>query len=123
MTTLTLAETAFNHAQAVDTFEAWQEAAKLLFKIRKRLKAPPKSTKFGRDCRYPFPIVKATSADGTVIRRTFYSRKGKPIDFDRATRIAKLAYSFGRNNRPWPRRIVTVPPIVRLVEITTGQTA
>lgn len=92
------AERAYREAQDADTPEAWRKAAELLYRLRAPAKPAGKPRKVR--CRYPFPVARATFADGVVIRRTFYSANGKPLDWARAERIAARGYAF----ETWARK-------------------
>ena len=134
MTTLSKAEAAFQHARTVDTCEAWKAAAMALYAVR----AQPKAPRNGKRCRYPFPVAVATFADGTVIRRTFFSAAGKPMDWARAERICDRGYRYERAIRAMraslaPRHLgapdvfdaavrgAVVPALLSLVEEGTGE--
>lgn len=135
MTTLSKAEAAFQHARTVETPEAWKAAALALYAVRQ-----PKAPKSRGKCRYPFPVAVATFADGTVIRRTFFSAAGKATDWNRAERIASRGYVYqrtlarveafrqsdgslydfaGKFSRM--QRACVVPPLVSIVEEITGE--
>lgn len=98
MSTIAKAEKAFQAALAADTLDAWRKAAELLHALR----TPAKPAGKGRKARsrHPFPVVVARFADGATIRRTFYSVAGKPLDWERAERIARRAYAY----EAWARK-------------------
>lgn len=41
----------------------------------------------GRNAVWPPPIYVATLANGATVRMSFYSRRGKPLDFERGRRV------------------------------------
>lgn len=43
----------------------------------------------GRSAVWPPPIYVATLANGAVVRMSFYSRRGKPLDFERGRRVCE----------------------------------
>ncbi len=128
MTTLTeSAEAAYREAAQADTAEAWRGAATLLFKVRRKPRANGGKSKG----RYPAPVAVVTFADGQTIRMSFWSQRGKPLDWDRAIRVCTSGYRC--RNRPMPDGpqrgwvlsrlpLSAVPPIVRVHEATTGET-
>ena len=88
MTPLDKAVAAYQEAAQADTADAWRDAATLLFKVRRR----PRTN--GGKCkgRYPAPVAVVTFADGQVIRMSFWSQRGKPLDWDRAIRVCTSGY-------------------------------
>ena len=80
---------------------------------------------------YPAPVAVVTFADGQEIRMSFWSQKGRSLDWDRAVRVCTSGYRCLNRPRPdGPRRgwellrlpLSAVPPIVRVYEATTGET-
>ena len=126
MTTLDKAEAAFQEAAQTDTAQAWRDAAMLLFKVRRK----PRTIGSGCKGRYPAPVAVVQFADGQVIRMSFWSQRGKPLDWDRAIRVCTSGYRcLHRPMSDEPRRgwellrlpLSAVPPIVRVYEATTGE--
>ena len=127
MTPIEKAEAAYNHATQAPTEEAWEQAAVLLFKVRRKPRASGGKFKG----RYPAPVAAVTFADGQTIRMSFWSQRGKPLDWDRAIRVCTSGYRC--LNRPMPDGpqrgwkllrlpLSAVPPIVSVHEATMGET-
>ena len=127
MTPLDKAVAAFQEAEQADTAAAWRDAATLLFKVRRK----PRTNGGKFKGRYPAPVAVVTFADGQTVRMSFWSQRGKPLDWDRAIRVCTSGYRC--LNRPvpdGPQRgwilsrlpLSAVPPIVRVYEKTTGET-
>ena len=126
MTPLDKAEAAFQEAAQADTAEAWRSAATLLFKVRRK----PRTSGGKPKGRYPGPVAVVTFANGQEIRMSFWSQRGKPLDWDRAIRVCISGYRCLHRPRPdGPRRgwellrlpLSAVPPIVSVYEKTTGE--
>ena len=135
MTPLDKAEAAFQEAAQADTAQAWRSAATLLFKIRRK----PRTSGGKSKGRNPGPVAVATFADGQEIRLSFWSQRGKPLDWDRAARVCISGYrlshgkpdernygdsGYDESDRRIRERLPlsAVPSIVRIHETTTGET-
>ncbi len=126
MTPLDKAEAAYQEAARVDTAQAWQGAAKLLFKVRRK----PRTSGGKFKGRYPAPVAVVTFANGQTVRMSFWSQRGKPLDWDRAIRVCTSGYRCLHRPMPdAPQRgwklsrlpLSAVPPIVSVYETTTGE--
>lgn len=126
MTPIEKAEAAYREAAQVDTADAWRDAATLLFKVRRK----PRTSGGKFKGRYPAPVAVVTFADGQVIRMSFWSQRGKPLDWNRAVRVCISGYRCLHRPVPdGPRRgwklsrlpLSAVPPIVGVYETTTGE--
>ena len=116
-TPLDKAEAAFQEAAQVGTADAWRDAAVLLFKVRRKLRKVPARGKG----RYPGPVAVATFTDGRIVIMSFWSQKGRPLDWERAARVTSSAYRTAYPNHPvYAKRYV--PGIVQIYEKTTGET-
>ncbi len=96
MTPLDKAVAAFQEAAQADTADAWRDAATLLFKVRRK----PRTIGGKFKGRYPAPVAVVTFADGQTVRMSFWSQRGKPLDWDRAIRVCTSGYRC--LNRPRP---------------------
>ena len=126
MTPLDKAEAAYLEAAQTDTAQAWRDAATLLFKVRRK----PRTSGGKSKGRYPAPVAVVTFADGQEIRMSFWSQRGKSLDWDRAVRVCTSGYRcLNRPRHDGPHRgwkllrlpLSAVPPIVRVHEATTGE--
>lgn len=135
MSPLDKAEAAYNQATQAPAEETWKQAAVLLFKVRRK---PRKVSTRGKG-RYPAPVAVTTFSDGRLVTMSFFSPKGKPLDWDRAARVTisgyRLLYGepYERNHgdtgydesaRRMRERVplALVPSIVQIYEKTTGET-
>ena len=134
MTPLDKAEAAYREAAQTDTAQAWRDAAALLFKVRRK---PRKVASKGKG-RYPSPTATTTFSNGRTITMSFWSAKGRPLDWERAARVTISGYRllYGKPyERQWhdtgydesARRVRErlplncVPAIVQIHEKTTGE--
>ncbi len=127
MTPIEKAEAAYQEAAQVDTADAWRGAAVLLFKVRRK----PRTNGGKFKGRYPAPVAVVTFADGQTVRMSFWSQRGKPLDWDRAIRVCTSGYRcLNRPTPDGPQRgwvlsrlpLSAVPRIMRVYEATTGET-
>lgn len=77
-----------------------------------------------KKCRYPFPSVEATFADGHKQRLSIWSQEGRPFDWARAAAVHTLAAMSERQSLKdrftfYPR--ADHGPIVAMVEHRTGE--
>ena len=134
MSPLNKAEAAYDHATQAPTEETWKQAAVLLFKVRRKVRAVSARGKG----RYPAPVAVTTFSDGRTITMSFWSANGRPLDWERAARVTISGYRllYGKlYERQWhdtgydesTRRIRErlplncVPAIVQIHEKTTGE--
>ena len=134
MTPLEKAEAAYREAAQVDTAQAWRDAATLLFKVRRKPRASGGKFKG----RHPAPIAITTFSDGRTITMSFWSAKGRPLDWERAARVTISGYRL-LYGKPYERHhgdtgydestrrirerlpLNCVPAIVQIHEKTTGE--
>ena len=116
MSPLSKAEAAYNQATQEPTQDAWKQAAVLLFSVRR---IPRKVSTRGKG-RYPAPVAVTTFSDGRLVIMSFWSAKGKPIDWERAARVTSSAYRTAYPSHPvYAKRYI--PGIVQIYEKTTGE--
>ena len=116
MTPLERAEQAYVKAQGASSAEAWEHAANLLYKVRRRAR----NVRGGCKGRYPAPVAVATFANGRKISMSFWSQQGKPLDWKRAARVCISGYrcQYRIDTRivipAWPDPDWYIPQINRL---------
>lgn len=64
---------------------------------------------------YPSPLAETLYDNGVKIRMSFWSQKGKSLDWDRAAKLCNSAYFLRYRRRP------NLPQIVSIREINTGE--
>ena len=117
MTPLNKAEAAYDHATKASGEDAWKQAAVLLFKVRRK---PRKVSTRGKG-RYPAPVAVTTFNDGRLVTMSFWSARGKPVDWERAARVTSSAYRSAYPTHPvYHKR--HIPGIVQIYEKTTDET-
>lgn len=120
MTPFEKAESAYEGAKQCPSESTWATAAHLLYVVRRKPRLPSGGKSKGR---YPFPIAKATFADARTISMTFWSQRGKPLDWERAKRVCtsgyKLIYGF---DYKLPHGDDAMPTIIHIREKISGET-